>query len=46
MVGLNGNQIQKILMSEVVEKSPRLMSPHDEAWVIADSLFVKENQSF
>jgi 6-phosphofructokinase 1 len=46
MVALNGNQIQKILMSEVVEKSPRLMSPHDEAWVIADSLFVKENQSF
>jgi 6-phosphofructokinase 1 len=46
MVGLNGSQIQKISLNEVVEKSPRLMSPHDEAWVIADSLFVKENQSF
>jgi 6-phosphofructokinase 1 len=46
MVGLNGSQIQHVKLSDVVEKSPRLMSPHDEIWVIADSLFVKENQSF
>ena len=46
MVGIRGEELCKVPMSEVIARSPRLVSEESTLWQIARSLLVSRDQSF